>query len=330
MVDQSARVRHSDRFEPRLLCRRGDRPCRCTPRGRPSSDTASRAEPAGLRSSLAAPHSDDPENVTQDGLLFRSTVARCEHPGAGVHVSRASTTGAAPGTLIVESTGAGSQVQWLGGAAAGDAKPMYVGHRATVEYLRARQAQAVSSAAVAPGAPLIVPVAPSAVSAANPAAPADGSAGRPLVQAIYDLRVLSGDPVRLSIVAVRAGTDPLVAAAQPLPSDGYQPAGRVQPGQGSAGAAALDGRRPVDADLPARRSAPGWRDRRAAGGRPLGGDMAGWALAPCRIGRAIPIAVLDRCLAWPLSCYRSADGGRTVTTSAPSTETTLRYRYLDS
>ena len=228
-------------------------------------------------------YSDDPEYVSQDGLLFRGTAALDTSTPARVYLYHVLADPAQRLALIVESTGAGSQVRWLGGAAAGDAKPVYVGHRATVEYLRARKAQAGSTASVAPGAPLVVPVTPSAVLAANAASAGIGSAaaasadsalsGRPLVQAIYDLRVLSGSPVRVSVVAVHPGADPLAATTQPLPSDGYHRRGEFS----LAGVAPVRLRftvgDPCDADHACAPFSAGLASfAELHGGRPLGGE----------------------------------------------------------
>ncbi len=160
-------------------------------------------------------YSDDPEYVSQDGLLFSSLTAVDASTPARAYLYHVLQDASQQLDLIVATAGTSSQVQLAGGAAAGDVKPMYVGHRATVEYLRARKGPG-SVATVAAGAPLVFPVSPSAVLSAGAAVP-----GRPLVEAIYDLRVLAGDPVRLSVVAVHPGADPLAAAAQPLPGDGF-------------------------------------------------------------------------------------------------------------
>lgn len=264
--------------------------------GAPGGSRAQAPPPRSLLQSSSAPpassaeprllYSDDPEYVAQDGLLFRGAATVAAGSAARVYLYHVLQDPAQRLALIVESTGAGSQVRWLGGAAAGDAKPVYVGHRATVEYLRARKAQASSTAAVAPGAPLIVPVTPSAVLAAN----ADSTApGRPLVQAIYDLRVLSGDPVRVSVVAVHPGADPLVAAAQALPGDGYHRRGEFS----LAGVAPVRLRftvgDPCDADHACAPFSAGMASLpELHGGRPLGGEYG--VLRPVELTMTNPTA----------------------------------------
>lgn len=234
-------------------------------------------------------YSDDPEYVSQDGLLFRGTAPLDASTPARVYLYHVLQDPGQRLALIVESGAAGSRVQWLGGAAAGDAKPVYVGHRATVEYLRARQARATTTADVVPGTPLVIPVVPSAVLAANPAS-ADGALpGRPLVQAIYDLRVLSGDPVRVSVVAVHPGVDPLAAATQPLPSDGYQRRGEFS----LAGVAPVRLRftvgDPCDADHACAPFSAGLASfPELHGGRPLGGEYG--VLRPVELTMANPTA----------------------------------------
>jgi hypothetical protein len=249
----------------------------------------SRAQVPPALASVAEPrlllYSDDPEYVSRDGLLLRGTGTVAAGSAARAYLYHVLQDPGQRLALIVESTGAGSQVQWLGGAAAGDAKPMYVGHRATVEYLRARKAPVSSTATIAAGAPLVVPVTPSAVLAtdAGSAAP-----GRPLVQAIYDLRVLSGDPVRVSVVAVHDGTDPLAAAGQPpLPSDGFRRRGEFS----LAGVAPVRLRftvgDPCDADHACAPFSAGMGSLpELHGGRPLGGEYG--VLRPVELTMANP------------------------------------------
>ena len=107
------------------------------------------------------------------------------------------------------------------------------------------------------------------------------------MQAIYDLRVLSGDPVRVSVVAVHAGADPLAAAARALPSDGYRRRGEFS----LAGVAPVRLRftvgDPCDADHACAPFSAGMASfAELHGGRPLGGEYG--VLRPVELTMANP------------------------------------------
>ncbi len=241
--------------------------------------TRAQSPPAGEPQLLL--YSDDPENVSADGLLFRSTAPIAAGAAARAYLYHVLQDGGQRLYLIVETLGASSQVQVLGAAAAGDVKLMYVGHRVTVDYLRKRKTPASSIATAAAGAPLVLPVAPDAAlwSGATPA--------RPLVQAIYDLRVLAGDPVRLSVVAAHDGTDPLSAAAQPLPGDGYRRKGEFSLANVPPVRLHFTVGDPCDADRDCETFTAGMASfAERNGGRPLGGDYG--VLRPVELTMANP------------------------------------------
>ncbi len=156
-------------------------------------------------------YSDDPETLgaLDDGVLFHGTIdvtrpARVyayHVDGAGprrqLYLALAPTTGA-------------SQVQVLGAAAGpSDAFP-YVGHVSTLRYMLEHASQESFVATVAPGAPYLLPL------GAGPMLPAQ------LDAAIYDVRVLDGPGVDVSVVAASSGVDPAQFLGQPEhPSDGH-------------------------------------------------------------------------------------------------------------
>jgi hypothetical protein len=154
-------------------------------------------------------YSDDPERLgpLDDGVLFRGTIDATRPVRVyAYHVSDASTRRL---YLALQPT-AGTRVQVLGAAAGpSDAFP-YVGHLSTLRYLLERAPQESFVAALAPNVPYLIPLG------------AGNMLPGQLLAGIYDLRVLDGAPVTVTIVAASSGIDPATLLAQPEhPSDGH-------------------------------------------------------------------------------------------------------------
>jgi hypothetical protein len=154
-------------------------------------------------------YSDDPERLgpLDDGVLFRGTIDATRPVRVyAYHVSDASTRRL---YLALQPT-AGARVQVLGAAAGpSDAFP-YVGHLSTLRYLLERAPQESFVAALAPNVPYLIPLG------------AGNMLPGQLLAGIYDLRVLDGAPVTVTIVAASSGIDPATLLVQPEhPSDGH-------------------------------------------------------------------------------------------------------------
>jgi len=155
-------------------------------------------------------YSDDPERLGpfDDGVLFRGTIDATRP--ARAYAYHVSDTGTRRLYLALQATGAGSRVQVLGAAAGPSDAFSYVGHLSTLRYLLERPPQESFVAAVAGGAPYLIPLG------------AGNMLPGQLLAGIYDLRVLDGGPVSVAIIAASGGADPASLLAQPEhPSDGH-------------------------------------------------------------------------------------------------------------
>jgi hypothetical protein len=155
-------------------------------------------------------YSDDPEYIRASGVLFRQTSAiDAAHP-ARAYIYHAATATGTRVSLVLQTTGTSSQVEIRGETAGPSTDYACVGHKATVRYLRDRATQQSVIASVTANAPFVLPLQDRDM------------APQELVNAIEDLRLLSGDPVRASVVATSGSEDPLAYLDQPeLPSDGH-------------------------------------------------------------------------------------------------------------
>jgi hypothetical protein len=155
-------------------------------------------------------YSDDPERLgpLDDGVLFRGTIDPTRPARTyAYHVSDAGTRRL---YLALQPAGGAARVQVLGAAAGPSDAFSYVGHLSTLRYLLERPPQESFVAAVAPGAPYVIPLG------------AGNMLPGQLLAGIYDLRVLDGGPVNVMVVAASNGTDPATLLAQPEhPSDGH-------------------------------------------------------------------------------------------------------------
>lgn len=188
-----------------------------TLRGNDQSVDVTGATTAHLRDAVLPPldpavlfYSDDPERLGafDDGVLFRGTIDPTR--SARVYAYHVSDTGSRRLYLAFAATTGAARVQVLGAAAGpSDAFP-YVGHVATVRYLLEHASGESFITTVAPGAPYLLAL------GAGPMLPAQ------LTAAIYDVRVLDGAPVDVSVVAASNGADPVTLLGQAEhPTDGH-------------------------------------------------------------------------------------------------------------
>ncbi len=155
-------------------------------------------------------YSDDPERLdaAADGLLYRAAVD-VTHP-ARAYVYHVSDVPGRRLYLALQSGHLPARVQLLGYSAGPENAFSFVGHRATLQYLLERGAGESVVVDVAADAPLLVPL-----------------GGRPmrrgdLIASIFDLRVLQGDALTVSVVAVSGDRDPLeVLAGREIAGDGH-------------------------------------------------------------------------------------------------------------
>jgi hypothetical protein len=142
-------------------------------------------------------YSDDPERLDADadGVLDRGTIDTTRSARVyAYHVSDASDRRL---YLALRATGADARVQILGYAAGPTDAFSYAGHVSTLQYLLARGTQQSAIATVTRDAPFLLQLGARALGAGD------------LVAAIFDLRVLTGEPVDVAIVAASGDADPL-------------------------------------------------------------------------------------------------------------------------
>jgi hypothetical protein len=150
-------------------------------------------------------YSDDPEHVTADGVLYRSPIPIDRTRAARAYVYHVSDAPDRRLYLVLQAAGA-ARVQVLGATAGPSGDFGFAGHLSTLRYLVEHGTQESYVATLSGGALAIA---------------LDTAAMRPndLVAAVFDLRVLDGDAVTASIVAVTGTTDPLALLAQPEQPD---------------------------------------------------------------------------------------------------------------
>jgi hypothetical protein len=156
-------------------------------------------------------YDDDPEHVTQDGVLFRGTVTAAQPARLYYYHDDA----ADPRTLVVALTSSSqdaTSVQLVGASAGPNMDVMHVGQTLTKNFLLTK----------AHGEGVVV-----SLSQDEPYLLAQTPMGeRQLVSGTVDLRVLSGGSVVMTVLAVSAGIDPRTLLAGPvLPGDGHHRTG---------------------------------------------------------------------------------------------------------
>ena len=157
-------------------------------------------------------YDDDPEHVAQDGVLFRGTVSA----SAPVRLYYYHDDGTDPRRLVVAlrnvSTADASAVQLIEASAGPNMDVMQVGQSVTKRFLLAEGQQEGSIVALSGDQPYWLTDLP--------------MTARQLIAGTADLRVLSGGPVDVTVLAVSPGVDPRALLDGPvLAGDGHHRTG---------------------------------------------------------------------------------------------------------
>ncbi|HVA32511.1 MAG TPA: hypothetical protein VNG31_00095, partial [Candidatus Baltobacteraceae bacterium] len=156
-------------------------------------------------------YDDDPEHVTQDGVLFRGTVSAAQPSRLYYYHDDGSDARSIVVALTSDSQDPTS-VQVIDTSAGPNADVMSVGHAVTRNFLLTKSA----------GEGVILDLSQTAPYVLRDVAmqPRQGVAGT------IDFRILSGGAVTVTVMAVSAGVDPLTLIDQPpLPDDGHHRTG---------------------------------------------------------------------------------------------------------
>jgi hypothetical protein len=152
-------------------------------------------------------YSDDPERITTDGVVFRSTISVDRSRAGRTYAYHVSGTPQRRLYLVLQASGGGARVQVLGATAGPSTDFGFVGHISTMRYLIEHASQESFVTPIAAGAPLTIPLQTSAMRVGD------------LVAAIFDVRILTGDPVDVSVVSASGDADPLALLTQPVETD---------------------------------------------------------------------------------------------------------------
>ncbi len=156
-------------------------------------------------------YDDDPEHVTQDGVLFRGTIEAGKPTRLYYYHDAAS-----DGRRLVVAIGADSQdptsVHLVEASAGPNEDVMHVGQVATKNFLVTKSAGEGIVINLAQDEPYLLADVP--------------LTARQLVAGTVDLEVLSGGPAVVTVLAVSANADPrALLAGTPLPDDGHHRTG---------------------------------------------------------------------------------------------------------
>lgn len=159
-------------------------------------------------------YDDDPEHVTQDGVLFRGTV----NASAPARLYYYHDAGQDPHRLVVALTTTSQEstsVQLVEAQAGPNMDVMHVGHTVTKNFLLTKSRGLGSIVTLPQDQPFVLADVP--------------MASRQLVAGTIDIRVLSGGPVTVTVLGVSGDEDPRSMLASPtLPGDGHHRTGVFQ------------------------------------------------------------------------------------------------------
>jgi hypothetical protein len=156
-------------------------------------------------------YDDDPEHVTQDGVLFRSTVTAAE-PARLFYYHDAAEDPRTLAVVLASDSQDPTSVQLVGAVAGPNMDVMHVGQTLTQKFLLAKARGEGVVVNLSQDAPYVLTQLP--------------MSARQLVSGAVDVRVLSGGPVVVSVLAVSAGGDLRTLLSGPtLPGDGHHRTG---------------------------------------------------------------------------------------------------------
>ncbi len=157
-------------------------------------------------------YDDDPEHVSQDGVLFRGTVGVAQ-PARLYYYHDAAADDPRRLVVALQGSGAGPTSMQLSDALAGpNMDVMQVGQSVTKRFLLTAASHEGVILDLSGGRPYVMTDLP--------------MNARQLVAGTADLRVLSGSPVTVTVLAVSPGADPLALLDGPvLPGDGHHRTG---------------------------------------------------------------------------------------------------------
>jgi hypothetical protein len=159
-------------------------------------------------------YDDDPEHITQDGVLFRGTVSA----SAPTRLYYYHDAGQDPRRLVVALTTTGqdaTSLHLVEAQAGPNMDVMHVGHTVTKNFLLTKMRGLGSIITLPQDQPFVLADVP--------------MASRQLVSGTVDIRVLSGGPVTVTVLGLSGDEDPRAMLAGPvLPGDGHHRTGVFQ------------------------------------------------------------------------------------------------------
>lgn len=203
-------------------------------------------------------YSDDPEELTGDGVLFRGTLSR-NQPVRLYYYHQAKVANLSV-AIVLDAPGGAGRVNVIGRGAGPNPAIMYVGQLATYHYLDDHARESGVNLNVAAGAPLVLSTSDAPLRAGD------------LVAGAVDLALLDGNPVNVSVVALSPQADlSALLSGDELLSDGKRRRGAYDIAQTFSLALAYAVGGPEPAPIRVGGGDPPIPNLRA-GGRPLAGD----------------------------------------------------------